>query len=204
MNQPLDEKNIHPDPFEQFILWLRDAQAANLPQYEAMALATATADGIPSIRMVLYKGMEHSELIFFTNYQSRKARELEVNPHAALLFHWGELERQIRIEGTIERLNRQASEKYFATRPRESQLGAWASKQSSALENREMLEQAFQQYQKKYEGEKISLPEFWGGYKLLPSSFEFWQGRPGRLMIEFVIGNVILAGALNVLRRKVL
>ncbi len=181
MNQPLDEKNIHPDPFEQFILWLRDAQAANLPQYEAMALATATADGIPSIRMVLYKGMEHSELIFFTNYQSRKARELEVNPHAALLFHWGELERQIRIEGTIERLNRQASEKYFATRPRESQLGAWASKQSSALENREMLEQAFQQYQKKYEGEKISLPEFWGGYKLLPSSFEFWQGRPGRL-----------------------
>jgi len=177
----LDKKNICLDPFEQFRLWLHDAQIADIPNYEAMALATATRDGIPSVRMVLYKGIEHEGLIFYTNYQSRKARELAMNPHAALLFHWEKLERQIRLEGTTELLSRRASEQYFATRPRKSQLGAWASKQSSVLESREILEQAFQHYQKKYEGKEIPLPEFWGGYKFLPASFEFWQGRPGRL-----------------------
>jgi pyridoxamine 5'-phosphate oxidase len=181
MNQTLDEKNILANPFEQFALWFSDAQTAKVPKYEAMALATATAEGIPSVRMVLYKGIEQNGFIFFTNYHSRKANEIETNPHGALLFHWVELERQVRLEGSIERLNRQAAEKYFATRPRESQLGAWASKQSSILESREPLEQALQQYQKIYEGNNIPLPEFWGGYRLLPTSFEFWQGQPRRL-----------------------
>jgi pyridoxamine 5'-phosphate oxidase len=181
MNQTLDEKNILVNPFEQFTLWLRDAQVAKLPKFDAMALATATAEGIPSVRMVLYKGIERNGLTFFTNYHSRKANEIETNPQGALLFHWAELERQVRMEGSIERLSHQASEKYFATRPRESQLGAWASKQSSILESRDTLEQAFQQYQKIYEGNTIPLPEFWGGYRLLPTTFEFWQGQPGRL-----------------------
>jgi pyridoxamine 5'-phosphate oxidase len=181
MNQTLDEKNILADPFDQFTLWFSVAQAAKLPKYDAMALATATAEGIPSVRMVLYKGIEQNGLTFFTNYHSRKANEIETNPHGALLFHWAELERQVRIEGSIERLSHQASEKYFATRPRENQLGAWASKQSSVLESRETLEQAFQQYKKIYEGNNIPLPEFWGGYRLLPTTFEFWQGQPGRL-----------------------
>jgi pyridoxamine 5'-phosphate oxidase len=177
MNQTLDEKNILVNPFEQFTLWLRDAQVAKLPKFDAMALATATAEGIPSVRMVLYKGIERNGLTFFTNYHSRKANEIETNPQGALLFHWAELERQVRMEGSIERLSHQASEKYFATRPRESQLGAWASKQSSILESRDTLEQ----YQKIYEGNTIPLPEFWGGYRLLPTTFEFWQGQPGRL-----------------------
>lgn len=181
MNQFLDEKNVHPDPFEQFHRWLKDAKTAGIPKYEAMALATATAEGIPSVRMVLFKGIEHNGLTFFTNYQSRKAHELEQNPHAAVLFHWAEMERQVRLEGTVEPLSREESAKYFATRPRESQLGAWASKQSSVLESREMLEQALRQYRRKFEGKEIPLPEFWGGYRLVPTSFEFWQGRSGRL-----------------------
>jgi pyridoxamine 5'-phosphate oxidase len=181
MKQALDEKNILADPFEQFALWFSDAQAAKVPQCNAMALATATKEGIPSVRMVLYKGMEQNGLTFFTNYLSRKANEIESNPHSAILFYWAELERQVRMEGSIERLSLQESEKYFATRPRESQLGAWASKQSSVLESREMLDQAFQKYQKIYQGSDVPKPEHWGGYRLLPTTIEFWQGNPGRL-----------------------
>jgi pyridoxamine-phosphate oxidase len=181
VNRTLDESNILVDPFKQFKLWLLDAQTARVLQYEAMALATATTEGLPSVRMVLYKGIEKNGLKFFTNYLSRKAHEFDMNPHAALLFHWAKLERQIRIEGLIKRVSRQASKKYFASRPRESQLGAWASKQSTVLESREMLEQAFQHYQKKYEGKNVPLPEYWGGYRLMPTTFEFWQGRQGRL-----------------------
>jgi pyridoxamine 5'-phosphate oxidase len=147
----------------------------------AMALATASPDGAPSVRMVLLKGLRDGRFIFFSNYESRKARDLEVNPRASLLFFWPDLERQVRITGTVLRLVQEESAVYFATRPRGSQIGAWASRQSSVLSSRDELEREAAKIREDYSGRDVPMPPYWGGYALSPEQFEFWQGRPDRL-----------------------
>jgi len=161
--------------------WIEDARRAGIFLPERVNLATATKDGIPSARMMLHKGVDDRGFLFYTNYESRKGRELEENPNAALTFHWSVLERQIRVEGTVEKLSQEESEAYFSSRPRGSRIGAWASDQSRAVESREQLEQRFREYDKKYPGENIPLPHFWGGWRLEPQRIEFWQGRLDRL-----------------------
>jgi pyridoxamine 5'-phosphate oxidase len=148
---------------------------------EAMALATATPNGVPSVRMVLLRGLENGRFSFFTNYQSRKGRELDRNPRASLLFHWPFLERQVRIEGAVRKLTRRESSEYFQSRPRESQLAAWASAQSSVIPSRETLEAEFERARTRFAGKDVPCPRFWGGYQLIPSRIEFWQGREHRL-----------------------
>jgi pyridoxamine 5'-phosphate oxidase len=146
-----------------------------------MALATVDSTGQPSVRMVLLRGVDERGFVFHTNYNSRKARDLTANPRGALCFHWHTLEEQIRIEGTIERLSDGESDAYFSSRPRGSQIGAWASDQSAVLANREALEEKYRALERQYEGEPIRRPPFWGGYRLVPSHIEFWYGRPDRL-----------------------
>jgi pyridoxamine 5'-phosphate oxidase len=148
---------------------------------EAACLATATPDGAPSARMVLLKSFDERGFVFFTNYESRKASELETNPRAALLFHWTKLERQIRLEGSVSRIPKTESEVYFFTRDRGSQIGAWASQQSHELQSREELERRFAEIDLRYQGRHVPLPPFWGGYRLAPLRMEFWQGRRSRL-----------------------
>ncbi len=178
---PLDESTVAADPIVQFQRWMADAVAANILMPEAMTLATATIDGRPSARMVLLKGVDPSGFTFFTNYRSRKARELEANPRAALVAYWAEMERQVRVEGTVTRTSAAESEEYFATRPLDSRLSAWASPQSEVLPERRTLEARLEQVRRQFPGERVPCPEFWGGYRLRPESLEFWQGRPGRL-----------------------
>jgi pyridoxamine 5'-phosphate oxidase len=177
----LDEQNVAADPIAQFEVWFNEAVEAQLPEPNAMTLATATKAGRPAARIVLLKGFDANGFLFYTNYDSRKGHELEENPQAALVFHWHELERQVRIEGCVEKLSRQASKAYFDTRPEKSRLGAWASPQSHQLESREALEQRFQEAEAKFQNEEIPLPESWGGYRLMPNSIEFWQGRRSRM-----------------------
>ncbi len=169
------------DPIAFFAEWFRDAERAGLLLPEAMTLATATKDGAPSARMVLLKGFDQKGFVFYTNYRSRKARELEENPRAALVFHWAALQRQVRIEGTVIKVSKEESEAYFRSRPRGSRIGAWASRQSSELADRGELEQREKFYREKFSGQEIPLPEFWGGYRLMPERIEFWQGRINRL-----------------------
>jgi pyridoxamine 5'-phosphate oxidase len=170
------------DPFAQFENWFREAVAADLHEPNAMTLATATRDGRPSARIVLLKGLDGRGFVFFTNYESRKGRQLADNPQAALLFFWPDLERQVRIEGSIEKIPEAASRAYFQSRPKGSQIGAWASPQSKVLEGRALLEKAVEALTAQYENaETLPLPPFWGGYRLLPDLFEFWQGRESRL-----------------------
>lgn len=173
-----DEKR---DPVELFGEWFHAATEAGLLLPESAALATATPDGAPSVRMVLLKGVDLRGFVFYTNYASRKAVEMDANPRAALCFHWGVLERQVRIEGSVERVPTEESERYFATRPRGSRIGAWASKQSSPLSSREELEARVREYEEKYADEDVPLPPFWGGYLLRPKTIEFWQGKVNRL-----------------------
>jgi pyridoxamine 5'-phosphate oxidase len=177
----LNERDLRPNPFEQFQLWLDQAIAAELKEPNAMCLATADADGFPSARMVLLKGVDERGFTFYTNYESRKGEELEENPHAALVFYWAELERQVRIAGAVEKVTREETEAYFATRPRESQLGAWVSEQSAVISGRKTLEEQTVALEKWYEGLEIPAPPNWGGYRVKPDEIEFWQGRPGRL-----------------------
>jgi pyridoxamine 5'-phosphate oxidase len=177
----LDENLIGRDPIEQFQLWLKDAVSANLPLPEAMTLATATPDGKPSARMVLLKQVDQNGFVFFTNYQSAKARQLEANPYAALVFYWAQLERQVRVEGEVVRTSTEESQEYFRTRPRESQIGAWASAQSEVISGRNILEQRAQELETLYCDREIDCPEHWGGYRLKPERIEFWKGRIGRL-----------------------
>lgn len=181
----LDIDNLNPNPFLQFSLWLEEAQQAQIPEYNAMALATATLQGIPSCRTVLLKHVDGRGLSFFTNYESRKGKELASNPLACATFYWRELERQVIVAGKIEKLTHQESEDYFASRPRGSQLATWASHQDEILHSREELEEAYRHFEKLYEGKSIPLPPYWGGYRLLPQRFEFWQGRPNRLHDRF-------------------
>jgi pyridoxamine 5'-phosphate oxidase len=177
----LNENNVLADPIKQFSIWMDEAISSNLIDPNAMILATANKNGIPSARTVLLKGFDEKGFVFFTNYESTKAKELEENSFASLLFLWLELERQVRITGKAERVSREESEKYFISRPRESQLGAWASKQSSVISNRKILENQFEEMKKRFENQEIDLPPFWGGYKVIPQKIEFWQGRENRL-----------------------
>jgi pyridoxamine 5'-phosphate oxidase len=176
----LNELDVEKDPFKQFSIWMDEILEIKIIEPNAMVLATSDENNIPSMRVVLLKEVREQEFVFYTNYESKKARDLSVNPNACLLFFWRELGRQIRISGKVSKTSREESEKYFATRPYDSQIGAWASKQSSEIPGREFLENKFEEAKNKY-ANKVPLPPFWGGYKLVPNRFEFWQGRSGRL-----------------------
>lgn len=178
---PLDR-----DPFRVFKVWFEEAARSGIQLPEAVTLATATRDGRPSARMVLYKGIADGGFVVFTNYESRKAREMDVNPNVALVFYWARLNRQLRIEGRAERSSLELSSEYFATRPRESQLGAWASPQSEEIDSREELDRRVSELDREYGHQNIPCPPFWGGYVIHPHTFEFWIGRDGRLHDRFL------------------
>ncbi len=177
----LDETSLRPDPLAQFRGWFEDALAAGLHEPNAMTLATATPGGKPSARVVLLKGFDERGFVFYTNYEGRKGEELGRNPRAALVFYWGELERQVRIEGRASRVPERESDAYYASRPRGSRLGAWASEQSRPVEGREVLESRLRALEREYEGREVPRPPFWGGYRVEPEAVEFWQGRQNRL-----------------------
>lgn len=178
----LELKSIEQNPLLQFEKWFKEAQLAKVWEPNAMSLATCSTDGRPSVRVVLLKGLEEGKFIFYTNYQSRKGHQLDANPACALSFFWPELERQVRIEGLAERVSEEKSLAYFQSRPRGSQVGAWASPQSAIIEERLLLEQRLDAMDKKFEGlEKLPKPQQWGGYAVDPLLLEFWQGRPNRL-----------------------
>jgi pyridoxamine 5'-phosphate oxidase len=177
----LDKADVDPDPIVQFNEWFEKVIDADLHEPNAMILATATADGKPSARTVLLKGYDERGFVFYTNYEGRKANEIEANPRCSILFYWGELERQVRIEGRASRLSGEESDAYFASRPRGSRLAAWASEQSSPVENRSVLEERVRALEDEYEGREILRPPFWGGYRVEPHTIEFWQGRENRL-----------------------
>lgn len=178
----LNEQNCETNPIVQFERWIKDAQAADLKEPNAMTLATATPQGRPSARVVLLKEVSDLGFVFYTNYGSRKALEIETNPFAALTFYWPELERQVRVEGAVQRVPRDQSELYFRSRPKGSRLGAWASRQSQVLPSREPLEAKLTELEMQYAAtDEVPAPEFWGGYCVVPESIEFWQGRPNRL-----------------------
>ncbi len=177
----LRKKNVNKNPFDQFSRWFQDAVKSKIEEPNAMILATADKNGIPSVRVVLLKGVNSDGLKFYTNYNSQKGRELSENPNASLLFFWHPLERQIRISGKVIKLHVKESSEYFKTRPYESQIGAWASKQSKVLSSRDELEKRFEDLKLKYKEGEVPLPPNWGGFKLIPQTFEFWQGRQSRL-----------------------
>jgi len=177
----LNEAELHPDPLEQFRRWFAEALEAAVQEPNAMTLATATPDGRPSARVVLLKGVDDRGLLFYTSYDSRKGRELEANPHAALVFFWPELERQVRVTGIVRKLPPDESYAYFRTRPVGSRLAAWASRQSEPIPDRAALEARLAEVRERFPGEEIPLPPHWGGYVVEPESIEFWQGRPSRL-----------------------
>jgi pyridoxamine 5'-phosphate oxidase len=178
----VDIDELDPDPHAQFDRWFADATEAGLRYPEQMALATATPDGAPSVRMVLLKGHDERGFVFYTNHASRKADELESNPRAAAALYWGPLDRQVRVEGTVERVGDEESTAYFHTRPRESQVSAWASPQSQELGSKDELGGLVAGIEERFAGvEALPLPPFWGGYRIVPTAIEFWQGRPSRL-----------------------
>jgi pyridoxamine 5'-phosphate oxidase len=181
----LFERDLDADPFIQFRAWLADAEAAGIEFPEAMALATADAQGRPAVRHVLLKGLDERGFTFFTNLESRKGRHLEENPSAAVSFLWRELDRQVCAAGTVEPVSREEAEAYFRTRPREARLGAWASMQSRPVGSREELDRAFAEAAERYPGEEVPLPPHWGGYRLAPTWIEFWKGREHRLHDRF-------------------
>lgn len=180
----LSRKDLDPDPFSQFGLWFGDARAAEARDANAMTLATATPEGEPFARTVLLKGFDARGFLFFTNYTSAKGRQLGRNPRAALLFYWKTLERQVSIGGVAEKVSREESEVYFKSRPLGSRLGAWASAQSEPVPNRAVLEEKLAQYTEQF-GAEVPLPPTWGGYRVIPDSIEFWQGRQDRLHDRF-------------------
>jgi pyridoxamine 5'-phosphate oxidase len=177
----LSERELHADPIEQFRLWFEEAVDAGIREPNAMTLATSTGDGRPSARMVLLKGFDHRGFTLYTNYESRKGSELRENPWAALVLFWVDLERQIRIEGRVELVDVTESDAYFASRPLDSRIGAWASPQSRVLQDRTTLEKRVEELQSAYAGQEVPRPLFWGGFRVVPASIEFWQGRPSRL-----------------------
>ena len=181
ISEELDVQTIDRDPINEFKRWFDDAVASGMKLPEAMTLATATRDGKPSARVVLLKDVDNDGFVFYTNYRSAKARDLEANPHAALVFYWSQFDRQVRVEGTVERVSTEESRAYFKTRPRESQIGAWASPQSDVIENREVLDARVAELEQLYGDREIECPEHWGGYRLKPTRIEFWKGRLGRL-----------------------
>ena len=177
----LDVKDVNPNPFKQFDIWMKEAIDAELPDANAMTLATADRNGQIASRIVLLKELENELFVFYTNYESKKGKHLSENPYAAITFFWPPLERQINIRGRVTKVNEEISDKYFESRPRKSQLGAWSSKQSSIIPSRSHLVKKFAGYAFKYLGKKVPRPSFWGGYGLKPDYIEFWQGRPSRL-----------------------
>ncbi len=178
----LSTKDVDKNPFLQFEKWFQEAVSANLHQPNAMTLATASKSGQPSARIVLLKDYNEKGFVFFTNFQSKKGQELEENPQAALVFLWLELQRQLRIEGSVERVSTEEANAYFKSRPKGSQISAYASPQSEVVQNRAVLERNVEALEKKYEGEDgLPLPEFWGGFRIVPTFIEFWQGRSSRL-----------------------
>jgi pyridoxamine 5'-phosphate oxidase len=177
----LTEADLDPDPVRQFRRWFEEAVAAGVPEPNAMTLATATPDGVPSARIVLLKDLSDAGFAFFTNYEGRKARELAANPRAALVFYWYPLERQVRVEGTVERVSEAESAAYFRGRPLGARLGAWASAQSSVLTDRAALERRVAELERRYPDGEVPRPPFWGGFRVRPEAVEFWQGRPSRL-----------------------
>ena len=185
MSLELHEEDLLPDPIALAQRWFADAQAAGIEQHDAMTLATATPDGRPSARAVLLKGIDARGFAFFTNYDSRKGRELDANPRAALVLLWIPLQRQVRVTGSVARLDAEESDAYFATRPRGSQLGAWASQQSRPLPDRAELERRWEALDERYGGEAVPRPSHWGGYRVEPDEIEVWQGRANRLHDRF-------------------
>ena len=177
----LAEKDLARDPFRQFEKWFQEAEAAKIPEPNAMTLATATREGRPSARTVLLKGLDGRGFVFYSNYESRKGRELEANPQVTLVFPWIAIERQVLIEGTATKVAREESEAYFHSRPRASQLGAWVAQQSAIITGRAVLEDTMTALEKKYAGQEVPLPANWGGWRVAPETVEFWQGRRSRL-----------------------
>lgn len=176
----LDETSVDADPIRQFEAWFKQALDARLPEPNTMTLATVDARGYPSARVVLIKGVDERGFVFFTNYESRKGLDLAANPHASLLFYWIELERQVRVEGTVVKTAAEESDTYFNSRPLSSRIGAWASDQSRPIESRALLEAREKSFSERF-GEHPPRPPHWGGYRLVPDTIEFWQGRPSRL-----------------------
>lgn len=179
--EKLSEKDVKSNPIEQFDHWFDEVLKSGIYEPNAMTLATASTDGKPAARIVLLKGFNQDGFVFYTNYLSRKGKELAKNPVVALVFFWPELERQVRIEGTIEKVSKETSEKYFQSRPKESQIGALASPQSQVIADRSLLEKNWKELEKKYADQEIPKPSFWGGYLVKPQVIEFWQGRSSRL-----------------------
>jgi pyridoxamine 5'-phosphate oxidase len=177
----LDEKDVSPDPVAEFGRWFAEALAAEVEEPNAMVLATATKGGVPSARVVLLKGFDERGFVFFTDYRSRKGAELEANPRAALVLRWSELERQVRITGTVSRTSQEESETYYRSRPLGSRLGAWVSHQSRPIVSREVLEEGLREAERRFAGGDVPLPPHWGGYRVEPDAIELWQGRPSRL-----------------------
>jgi pyridoxamine 5'-phosphate oxidase len=185
LNAPLSKADLDTDPLLQFERWLADAERAQLVEPTAMALATVDGDGRPSVRIVLFKGLHEGGFTFFTNYESRKGTALAANPHAAATFWWDRLERQVRIEGRVERLSAELSARYFHMRPRGSQIGAYASRQSRPVASRSELEARVAAAAQRFEGGEIPCPPYWGGYRIVPEFIEFWQGRADRVHDRF-------------------
>jgi pyridoxamine 5'-phosphate oxidase len=178
--EELKKPTVDKNPVKQFAKWHETVLKSGLKEPTAMTLATASKGGVPSARTVLLKGYDEKGFLFFTNYGSRKGRELSENPFAELLFYWMDLRKQVRISGRVEKISKEESKKYFKTRPLNSQIGAWASRQSEIIPDRKFLEEKYKEYSEKYK-ENVPLPPFWGGFRLIPERFEFWQGRENRL-----------------------
>ena len=185
VDPPLHERDLDPDPIAQFRMWMREAEAAQIHLADAMTLATAGADGAPTARNVLLRGLDQRGFVFFTNYASRKARQLDENPSAALAFLWRELERQVCVTGAVERTTPEESDAYFRSRPREARIGAWASRQSEVISTRQELEVRYEEIDRRHAGNEVPRPPFWGGFRLIPETVEFWQGRSHRLHDRF-------------------
>ena len=180
-SRALGEADTDPDPIKQFRVWFDEALKSEIIDVNAMSLATATPSGEPSVRTVLLKDLDAAGFVFFTQYDSAKGRDLALNPRAALLFYWAPLERQVRITGSVARVAREVSEAYFATRPVDSQWGAWTARQSSEIDTRDALEHQYAEVKRRFTNQTVPCPPDWGGYRVTPERIEFWQGRPGRL-----------------------